>query len=143
MKKLVKYLKYELKAVSDLAELAKYQQDALVKYNIDHLREINEKQSQISEILSKVEKARIGDIADWLNVTYDEAARLSSSQLMSLVEPEIAPEIELIKSKFSNLVSELIRLNKENRILTVRAGISISEMMKYLTSGAPVCNVQV
>jgi flagellar biosynthesis/type III secretory pathway chaperone len=143
MKKLVKYLKFELKAVSDLVELAKNQQDALIKYNIDHLRDINEKQSQISEILSKVEKARIGDIADWLKITYDEAARLSSSQLMSLVEPEIAPEIKLIKSKFSTLVSELIRLNKENRILTVRAGISISEMMKYLTSGAPVCNVQV
>lgn len=142
--KFIDCLKVEKEVIEKLVELAKVQQQCLIKFDISQLNEITPSQDYLQKQLKGYEEYRVKLLMKWLEINSNDALSLKLTTLEKKLNKKDMAVLKPIRISLQKLVLELQSLTNTNRVLVNRAKNSVQNIMNLFTrNGNQIVNKKI
>lgn len=142
--KFIECLNVEKDVIEKLVELAKTQQQCLIKFDISQLNEITPNQDYLQKQLKGYEEYRVKLLMKWLDINSNDALSLKLTTLEKKLNKKDMAILKPIRIELQKLVLELQSLTNTNRVLVNRAKNSVQNIMNLFTrNGNQIVNKKI
>lgn len=134
----------EVLLIKEMIQSAEEQKNALTRFDTQKLDSEIQRQTGLSDRLRQMERQRISSLSATLGVSFSEAAGLSMSDIMAMVDDDQREVLKALQTEFRRYTTSLQQLNSINRLLADRSKKFIQETVHILTNGGlPLYNVRI
>lgn len=144
LKLLIEYLGEEEKLLKKILKLANDLNKAFIRFDSASIERVSDKQDFVLKQLSRMEEKRIDLLMQWLKLNKEEAHNLKLSTIERNIKGPEKDQIKNLKESIGSINTQLLEINRNNKILGNRSRYSVNNIMKTLTNGKNVVlNVRV
>jgi hypothetical protein len=142
--KFIECLNVEKDVIEKLVDLAKSQQQCLIKFDISQLNEITPNQDYLQKQLKGYEEYRVKLLMKWLEINSNDALSLKLTTLEKKLNRRDMALLKPIRIELQKLVLELQSLTNTNRVLVNRAKNSVQNILNLFTrNGNQIVNKKI